>query len=119
MRLAGNLSRVRKNRDVYRVLVGKPEGKRPHGRPRRTWRDNIKMHLQEMGFGNLDWIELAQDRDKNAGTFECGNETSGSKNAGNFFVSGEQVSFLRRTVLRGLSNIYIYIYENGFIRFSV
>ena len=49
---------------MYRVLVGKPEGKRPHGRPRRRWEDNIKMDLQEVGCGRMDWIELAQDRDR-------------------------------------------------------
>jgi len=48
---------------VYRVLVGKPEGKRPLGRPRSRWNDNIKMELQEVGCGGMDWIELAQDRD--------------------------------------------------------
>jgi len=47
---------------VYRVLVGKPEGRRPLGRPRRRWEDNIKMDLQEVGGGCGDWIELAQDR---------------------------------------------------------
>jgi len=51
-------------RGVYRVLVGKPEGKRPLGRPRRRWEDNIKMDLQEVGCGGMDWIELAQDRDR-------------------------------------------------------
>ena len=50
--------------DVYRVLVGKPEGKRPLGRPRRRWEDNIKMHLQEVGCGGMDWIELAQDKNR-------------------------------------------------------
>jgi len=49
---------------VYRVLVGKPEGKRPLGIPRRRWEDNIKMDLQEVGCGGMDWIELAQDRDR-------------------------------------------------------
>jgi hypothetical protein len=47
----------------FRVLVGKPEGKRPLGRPRRRWEDNIKMDLQEVGCGGMEWIELAQDRD--------------------------------------------------------
>jgi len=50
--------------DVYSVLVGKPEGKRPFGRPRRRWEDNIKMNLQEVQCGGMDWIELAQDRDR-------------------------------------------------------
>ena len=49
---------------VYRVLVGKPEGKRPTGRPRRRWEDNIMMDLQEAGCGGVDWIALAQDRDR-------------------------------------------------------
>jgi len=52
------------SRGAYRVLVGKPERKRPLGRPRRRWEDNIKMHLQEVGCGGIDWIELAQDRDR-------------------------------------------------------
>ena len=56
--------RMGKWRDVYRVLVGKPEGKRPLGRPRRRWVDNIKMDLQKLGCEDVDWIELAQDRDR-------------------------------------------------------
>jgi hypothetical protein len=51
-------------RGVHRVLVGKPEGKRPLGRPRHRWEDNIKMDLQEVGGGRGDWMELAQDRDR-------------------------------------------------------
>jgi len=51
-------------RGVYRVLVGKPEGKRPLGSPRSRWEGNIKMDLQEVGWGGMDWIELAQDRDR-------------------------------------------------------
>jgi hypothetical protein len=49
---------------VYRVSVGKPEGKRLMGRPRRRWEDNIRMDLQEVGFGDMDWIGLAQNRDR-------------------------------------------------------
>jgi hypothetical protein len=52
------------DRGVHRVLVGKPEGKRPLGRQRRRWEDNIKMDLQEVGGGRGDWIELDQDRDR-------------------------------------------------------
>jgi hypothetical protein len=51
-------------RGVYRVLVGKPKGKRPLGRPRRSWEDNVRMDLQEVGCGCVDWIGLAQDRDR-------------------------------------------------------
>jgi hypothetical protein len=51
-------------RGVYKVLVGKPEGKRPPGRPRRKWEDNIRIDLQEVGYGGLDWTGLAQDRDR-------------------------------------------------------
>ena len=64
MRWAGHVARMGQGRGVYRVLVGKPEGKRPVGRPRRRWEDNIKMDLQEVGGGCGDWMELAQDRDR-------------------------------------------------------
>ena len=53
-----------KRRAVYRGLVGKPEGKKPFGRPRHRWEDNIKMDLQEVGSGGMDWIELAQDTNR-------------------------------------------------------
>jgi len=56
-------SREREKRGVYRVLVGKPEGKRPLGRPKRRWVDNIDLYLQEVGCGVVDWVCLAQDRD--------------------------------------------------------
>ena len=61
---AGHVARMGQGRGVYRVLVGKPEGKRPLGRPRRRWENNIKMDLYEVGRGCVDWIELAQDRDR-------------------------------------------------------
>jgi hypothetical protein len=66
MRWAGHVASMGQDRDVYRVLVGKPEGKRPLGRPTRRWEDNIKMDLQEVGWGGVrgDWMELAQDRDR-------------------------------------------------------
>jgi len=63
MRWAGHVVRMGKGRGVHSVLVGKPEGKRPLGRPRRRWEDNIKMDLREMGGGG-DWMELAEDRDR-------------------------------------------------------
>jgi hypothetical protein len=64
MRWAGHVARLGEERGVYRVLVGKPEGKRPLGRPRHRWEDNIRMDLQEVGCGGIDWIQLAQDRDR-------------------------------------------------------
>jgi len=63
MRWAGHVARMDEERGVYRVLVGKPEGRRPLGRPRRRWVD-IRMDLQEVGCGYMDWIGLAQDRDR-------------------------------------------------------
>jgi hypothetical protein len=64
MRWVGHVARIGEDRGVHRVLVGKPEGKRPLGRPRRRWEDNIKMVLQEVGGGRGDWMELVQDRDR-------------------------------------------------------
>jgi len=63
-RWAGHVARMREERGVYRVLVGKPEGKRPMGRPRRRWVDNIRMDLQEVECGYVDWFGLAEDRDR-------------------------------------------------------
>jgi len=64
MRWAGHVTRMGEERGVYRVLVGKPEGRRPLGRPRHRWVDNIRMDLQEVGCGYMDWIGRAQDRDR-------------------------------------------------------
>jgi len=76
MRWAGHVACVGEGRGVHRVLVGEPEGKRPLGRPRCRWEDNIKMDLQEVGGGCGDW--------KVAGTCEYGDEPSGSKKCGEF-----------------------------------
>jgi hypothetical protein len=62
MRWAGHVARMGDGRGVYRLLVGRPEGKRPLGRPRRMWEDNIKMDLREIGINGANWIRLAQDR---------------------------------------------------------
>ncbi|KAJ4452284.1 hypothetical protein ANN_03803 [Periplaneta americana] len=61
---ARHVARMGESRNAYRVLVGRPEGKRPLGRPRRRWEDNIKMDLREVGYDDRDWIDLAQDRDQ-------------------------------------------------------
>jgi hypothetical protein len=64
MRWAGHVAQVGETRNAYRILVGKPEGKRPLGRPRCRWVDKIKIDLREIGWDVMDWIELAQDRDQ-------------------------------------------------------
>ena len=65
MRWAGHVARMGGSRGIYRVLVGKPEEKRPLGRPKHRWKEYIKMDMQEMGCGKgMDWVELAQDRDR-------------------------------------------------------
>jgi hypothetical protein len=62
MRWAGHVARMGEGRKVYKVLVGKPQGKRPLGRPKRRWEDGIRMDLREIGLGGVDWIRLSQDR---------------------------------------------------------
>jgi hypothetical protein len=63
MRMAEHVARMGEMRNAYRILAGKPGGKRPLGRPRRRWVDNIKMVLREIGWDGMDWIDPAQDRD--------------------------------------------------------
>jgi hypothetical protein len=64
MRWTGNIARMGEKRNAYRILVEKPEGKRPLGRPRRRWVDNIKMEIRGIGWYGLDWIDLVQDRNQ-------------------------------------------------------
>jgi hypothetical protein len=64
MRWAGHVTRIGAKRNAYRILVGKPEGKRPVGRPRRRWVVNIKIDFREIKYGGMDWINLAEDREQ-------------------------------------------------------
>jgi hypothetical protein len=92
MRGAGHVARMGEGRGVYRVLVGKSEGKRPLGRPRRRWEDNIKMDLREMRIDGTNWIQLAQDRVQWRAFCEYGDEHSGSiKITGYFLLSDIQL----------------------------
>jgi hypothetical protein len=64
LRWAGHVARMGEQRGAYRILVGRPEGRRPLGRPRRRWEDNIKMDIREVGWEDKNWIDLSQDRDR-------------------------------------------------------
>ena len=105
---AGHVARMGEERGVYRILVGKPEGKRPLGRPRRRWVDNIRMDLQEVGCGYVDWIGLAQDRDRWRTLVSTVMNLRVPWNAGNFLTSCKPVSFSSRTLHHGVSTYYSY-----------
>jgi len=97
------VARMGHGRGVYRVLVGKPEGKRPLGRPRRSWEDNIKMDIQEVGGGCGDWMELAQDRGRWRALVSTVMNVWVPKMRGISSLAAEPVSFSRRTLLHGVS----------------
>ena len=97
------MARMEEGRIVHRVLVGKPEGKRPLGRPRRRWEDNIKMDLQGVGGGCGDWMELAQDKDRWRALVSMVRNLRVPKMRGISQLAAEPVSFSRRTLLHGVS----------------
>jgi hypothetical protein len=103
IRWAWHVARMGEGRGVYRVVVGKPEGKRPLGRPRRRREDNIGMDLQEVGYGCEDWIGLAQNRDRWRALVSAVRNLRVPQNTGNFLTSCKPVSFSRRTLLHGVS----------------
>jgi len=76
LKWARHVARMGERGGVYRILVGKPKRKSPLGRPRRRWKNNIKIDLQEVGCGGMDWIELSQNRDRWPRTCKCGIEPS-------------------------------------------
>ena len=104
MRWAGHVGRMGEGRGVYRVLVEKPEGKRPLGRRRRRWVDNIRMDLQDVGCGYMDWIGLAQDRERWRTLVSAVMNLRVPRNTGNFLTSCKPISFSRRTLHHGVSN---------------
>jgi hypothetical protein len=98
---AGHIARMGEGRGVYSVLVGKPEGNISLGKSRCRWEDNIKMDLQEVGCGGMDWIELAEDRDRLLVNAVMNLRVP--QNAGNFLTGYKPVSFSSRTGLHGVS----------------
>jgi len=100
---AGHVARTGEERGVFRVLVGKPERRRPLGRPRHRWVDNIMMDLQEVGCGYTDWIGLAQGRNRWRTLVSAIMNLRVPRNARNFLTSCKPVSFSRRTLHHGVS----------------
>jgi len=103
MRWAGNVVRMGERRGEYRDLMGKPEGKRPLGRPKRRWQGNIKMDLQEVGSGGMDWIDMTLERDGWRALVNAVMKLRVPQNAGNFLTSWKPVSFSTRALLHGES----------------
>ena len=103
MRWVGHVARMGEGRGVHRVLVGKPEGKRPLGRPRRRWEDNIKLDLHEVGGSCGDSMELAQDRDRWRALVGTVRNLRVPKMRGISWLAAEPVGFSRRTLLHGVS----------------
>jgi hypothetical protein len=103
MRWAGHVVRLGEKRNAYMILVGKPEGRRPLGRPRCRWVDNIKMDLREIGWGGVHWIDLTQDRDQWRTLMNMAMNLQVPSNAGKF-LSGCTISgFSRRAKLHEVS----------------
>ena len=103
MRWAGNVERMGEEKEVYRLLLGKPEGRRPLGRPRRRWEDNIRMALQKVGCGYMDWIGLAQDRGRWRTLVSAVMNLRVPGNAGNFLTSCKPANLSRRTLHHAVS----------------
>jgi len=103
MRWVGHVARMGDRRGVYRVLVGKPEGKRPLGRPRLRWEDNIKLDIREVGCGGMDWINLAQDRDRWRALVNAVMYLRVPWNTRNYLTGWKPVRFWRKALLYGVS----------------
>jgi hypothetical protein len=101
--LAGHIARKGDRRGAYRVLVGRPEGRRPLGRPRPRWGEGIKVDLKEVGWVGMDWIDMAQDRNRWRVLVNTVMNLRVPQNAENFLTSWGTVSFSRRTPLHGVS----------------
>ena len=119
MRWDGHVARVGEERGVYRVLVGKPEGKKLLGRPRRRWVDNIRMNLQEVECGYMNWIGLAQDRDRWRTLVSAVMNLRVPWNSGNFLTICKPVSCTRRTLHHVVSKFALWCATEQFVSFTM
>jgi hypothetical protein len=103
MRWTGHIARIGANRNAYRILVGKPEGKRPLGKPKRRWKYNIRLDLREIGWGGMDWIDLAQDRNQWRALVNTVMNLLIQQNTANFLSGCVTGDFSRMTQLHGVS----------------
>jgi hypothetical protein len=103
MRLTGHVARMGEIWNAYNILVGKLEGKRPLGRPRRRWEDNVRVDLREIGWECMDWMHLAQDRDHWLPLVNTVMKSRFPADAVNILTSWATISFSRRTLLHGVS----------------
>jgi hypothetical protein len=85
--MGGACCKYGERRGAYRILVGRPEGSKPLGRPRRRWENNVKMYLQDVGWGGMDWIELTQNRDRWRALVNAVMNLCVPQNVGNFLTS--------------------------------
>jgi len=101
--MGGHVTRMGEIGNVYRIFVTNPKWKRPRGRPKRRWDDDIKMDFKEMAWEVADWMHLAQDRNQWHTLCEYGNEPSESTKAGNFLTRRVTICFSRRCLLHKVS----------------
>jgi hypothetical protein len=103
MRWVGHVALTGDMRNAYKIFVGKPEGKRPLGRPRRRWEDKIRMDLKEIGWKGVDWLHLAQDRDQGQDLLSTVLNLRIPLKGRTFLTVGVTISFSRRALLHGVS----------------
>ena len=109
LRWAGHVAHMVESRGAYRILVGKPEERRPLERPKRRWEDNIKMDLTDVAWDGMEWIDLAQDRESWRALVNEVVNLRIAPNAGNFLSTWRTADFSRRPLLRGITVVLVVV----------